>query len=1506
MVIGAWSMQEFGRLIVDAHFCLRASINLYHKSDPIQDHLSADSACDGSRLAVIQVESSIPPHFEVFLAVFDKADGGTQHCRSEWRGMGTPREHERVGGKRGRPLAALSASHQLPLSRCHAATTVLSYDVCSAPPFSHKLSSHHSLLLFVLLSSIFPCAPYVTLSREGYSIEEEFLAQAGVGEMTIKSLEGAKSMRSSYRFSVGTLSDSLDTLESDPALQIAHLYDNAIQNGTEHFVRIRYLNETGTEGIDITTPDSNISHLVQISMQSEITGGYVQVGHGGDGTPLSNLSQATHIFIDGIVGNSHVGWMPREQGSHTQDDNADLMYIKQKSDSYDTYVSATKQYLQDLNQAQTQRQGIFESSNGPTGVQVNERLFVGGEYSNHPHQVVWNGFRLVEQHSESEWGYRECPFLFNAGRPRDMNAQTNLTEHSVGNFVRVCLDSPTRNHDISLPNAKPDPLTSPLRQVAYGTQYESLLPDRQGNQDWSRSKSFQNVSWQPTLSGVIITSGNLQDLGSLPGLKSESAFVYKSSVNFTMPLEFFFSPARVTCCRDNNGTLSCAFNCTEYRHNWTAASGTLLKDAVNVPTWWNGPILRLDGSMNSSHVLQTFAEYMQNNFVLEVGAQVLIKSLAGFPQYSNQSGVVTSIIFANDPIVSVMLENETLFLYQKDVYVLRNASNLFSYVVAADVLTNGIPPNCNIFNFSSDFFDFFRIYYDVSGWEEKVLRQVDVIEMLYVRRELPTPVDLTGIGYVNLIETYSSVAINFSAPLTTQMQEAVDSAARVKKAMVWRKFYQNTSLGTLKLLTGAKTSNASGYYQMTEIRMHGRPVFRQQNGPNYLFYNKESYSSVLYWAVGSSLDSYNINLRTISDALIPNEIDTAWEEWSESFPVGYNLNHDIIIQDVPSNVTQTEFALLWSNMMGVHVNQRELLATANDFENRFQIGPLTDAERCFRCCCSNGVDVCNVVPSPSLPSDMDPTKVCDYTDTYNTQTGSYICYNKTLLSSRNASMRIVFDTPQSDRYLQYPAATGKIITTGNLEDITAIGKKESLRSCDTFLIKPFSGIQGAPLLGYSRLNRGSQETVVHLKFGKNHDSLWPPSHDVCLSLGCSADNNVNVNTPDMLLGCHCSPDIHSSNGSLWDSPAVRADLSPSRGTPATPTLRNSLRVPVHDGILLTTGNLEDVLLEYGQATGLQVNSNLQVYGWLQFGSGAHANECNWTGCNDVNYLRNSGFQLRSNDFSSGWNVSTQSLCSNLITEPLQALQNLNLTSLDAKCYKSDFGTFCLNLTVSTLSQCIESCKDQGCSILWASRLNLVSLLSGGFLVAPAPTSQALPPTEGIHPFNRWKMYRTGCFPSDSRDSHMNGTLLPGCLAFFQAYGQEKYLSGGPDLIPLLLAMYQKQLDALQILVDANCNANFTTPECSNFTNQSLEVKNLANLHTFAYSTPDTFDVNPHLWSIAQVQLESSKAFFLQHYGVCAELQENETKTISCGVGGDITEISYARMGNVSFSRCVVL
>ncbi|EKX44912.1 hypothetical protein GUITHDRAFT_139506 [Guillardia theta CCMP2712] len=1480
----------------------------------------------------------------------------------------------------------------------------------------HKLSSHDSLLLLFLLSSVFPSAPYVTLSREGYSIEEEFLAQAGVrieknfeiyglavstpvgslrcnpsrkgairwgtppvsgqqpafeacdgvndwrplifcdlgcnlnldsvpcgipvlnrcdrschqtgqglnvrqcilnvattqcnhpvmdqcgnpcgmsgqmscqrsqdattvGAMTIKSLEGATSMRTSYRFSVGALSDSLDTAESDPALQIAHLYDDATQNGTEHFVRIRYLNETGTEGVDITAPDTNISHLVQISMQSELTGGYVQVGHGGDGTPFSNLSQATHIFIDGIVGNSHVGWMPREQGSHTQDDDAELMYIQQKSDSFDAYYNAAKQYLNEQNVAQTQREGIFESSNGPTGVQVNERLFVGGEYSTQPHQVVWNGFRLVEQHSESEWGYRECPFLFNAGRPRDLDTQTNLTKHSVGNFVRVCLDSPTRNHEISLPNAIPDPLTSPSRQVAYGTHFETLLPDRQGNQAWSRSKSFQNVSWQPTLSGVIITSGNLQDLASLPGLKSESAFIYKSSLNFTMPLGFFFTPARVTCCRDNNGTLTCSFNCSEYRHQWSAASGTsmpLLKDSVNVPSWWNGPLLRLDGSMASSLVPQNLSGYTNNNLELEVGAQVIIDPSVGFPQYSNKTGIVTSIIFANNRIITVMLENETLVLNQKDVHVLKNASNLFSYIVGSNVLVNGVPSDCTIFNFSSNFFDYFRIYYDVSGWEDMVLRQADLIEMLYVRRELPTIVDLTGIGYVTLIETYSSDSINLSAPLTSQMQEAVDSAERVRKAIGWRRFYQNTSMGTLKLLTGAKTSNASGFYHMTEMQMHGRPVFRQQNGPNFLYYNKEAYSSVLYWAVGSSMNSYNINLKTISDALVPNDIDTAWEEWSEDFPVGYNLNHDIIIQDVPSNVTQTEFALLWMNMMGVHVDQRELLATANDFENRFQLGPVTDAERCFRCCCKNGADVCNVVPSLALPSDTDPSKACDYTDTYNTQSGSYICYNKTLLSKRNASMRIVFDTPQADRYLQYPAASGKVITTGNLEDITAIG------------------IQGAPLLGYSRLNRGTKETVVHLKFGKNHPSLWPPSHDVCLSIGCSADNNVNVNTPEMLLGCHCSPDIQALNGSLWDSPQVRADLSPRKGTPTPPKLRNSLRVPVQDGILLTTGNLEDVLLEYGQATGLQVNSNLQVYGWLQFGSGSHAGECNWTDCNDKDHLLNSGFQLRSNDFLLGWNTSLKSQCSNLITEPLQSLQNLNLTSLDSKCYKSDFGTFCLNLTVSNLSQCFRSCKDQSCSLIWASRFNLVSLSSGGFLIPSYSTSQALPPSDGSLHFNRWKMFRTGCSVSDSRDSHLNGTLLPGCLAFFQSYGQRNYLAGGPDLIPLILEMYQKQLDALQILIDVNCNANLTTADCSNYTNQSLEVRSLANLNTFAYGSPNVYDVNPHLWSIAKSESASVNGFSLQHQGVCAELHENETKTLSCGVGGEITEFSYARMGN---------
>ena len=58
------------------------------------------------------------------------------------------------------------------------------------------------------------------------------------------------------------------------------------------------------------------------------------------------------------------------------------------------------------------------------------------------------------------------------------------------------------------------------------------------------------------------------------------------------------------------------------------------------------------------------------------------------------------------------------------------------------------------------------------------------------------------------------------------------------------------------------------------------------------------------------------------------------------------------------------------------------------------------------------------------------------------------CFNTSLLY--NETSFLMFETPQADRFLQFPDASGRVISTGNLEDITALG------------------VQGTPILGFSR------------------------------------------------------------------------------------------------------------------------------------------------------------------------------------------------------------------------------------------------------------------------------------------------------------------------------------------------------------------------------------------------------------------------------------------------------
>jgi hypothetical protein len=115
------------------------------------------------------------------------------------------------------------------------------------------------------------------------------------------------------------------------------------------------------------------------------------------------------------------------------------------------------------------------------GLQRVERHYFGGEYSQDKHRSVHDGFQVRQQDSQDRaaWGYRQCPFLFNGGVPFVPDANNNNSGHYAElNLVRVCLDEPSQDRTLRLPDAIPDPLSTPLRSLSMGTEFERDLPHR--------------------------------------------------------------------------------------------------------------------------------------------------------------------------------------------------------------------------------------------------------------------------------------------------------------------------------------------------------------------------------------------------------------------------------------------------------------------------------------------------------------------------------------------------------------------------------------------------------------------------------------------------------------------------------------------------------------------------------------------------------------------------------------------------------------------------------------------------------------------------------------------------------------------------------------------------------------------------------------------------------------------------------------------------------------------
>jgi hypothetical protein len=420
-----------------------------------------------------------------------------------------------------------------------------------------------------------------------------------------------------------------------------------------------------------------------------------------------------------------------------------------------------------------------------------------------------------------------------------------------------------------------------------------------------------------------------------------------------------------------------------------------------------------------------------------------------------------------------------------------------------------------------------------------------------------------------------------------------------------------------------------------------------------------------------------------------------------------------------------------------------------DFEGHIKIGNVTDAERCFVCSCvSSETSECGGRAPRRESVKAEAGMECFVSD------WEYVCFNTSDVS--NATTDINFETPHANRFLQFPARTGRVISSGNLEDISSIG------------------VQGTPIMGFSRRLKSGQQSVTHLQFGAHENVPWPPNIDDCLAMGCSPTDPNLTNTPSQLFGCFCSPDLERRDTELWKSHPSRVDLLYSTSRAPAPTLTNKLKVPSNDGVLLSTGNLDDVTQESSSMTGLNISGDLHIHGWLQFGSGQHAGSCNWTECSDASHLRTSGILVDATDLISGWQHRPFSVCSESdLGAPAGSLGSPSeWAALNSTCWDSVFGSYCFELQQSTVEECFNTCTSQSCTMIMASRFQLVLLN----LMSSLPSIKQI----------ELESFAVPCRP-DPLDAKQELCLnlyrvpLAGMEAIVRSKPR-KYLSGGKDLL----------------------------------------------------------------------------------------------------------------------------
>jgi len=352
--------------------------------------------------------------------------------------------------------------------------------------------------------------------------------------------------------------------------------------------------------------------------------------------------------------------------------------------------------------------------------------------------------------------------------------------------------------------------------------------------------------------------------------------------------------------------------------------------------------------------------------------------------------------------------------------------------------------------------------------------------------------------------------------------------------------------------------------------------------------------------------------------------------------------------------SRMELALLFMRLQAAEAGHD--LGPGTEWEallTRHTFGNVTNAEVCFACCCGAmheghvASGVCPKVrrrPQFCVGGDRDGT-TCETNadcveDGWCTDDPTQSCFEGDhgfecfdLGNRPNYTTTVNFTTPSKHQRLQFPDASGTVITTGNLQDVTRLGTLE----------KPLVGQSTnttTTTLQFARCAAGDESCGVQQVSDTlvSNTLLIPSSADgIMLSTGNLEDVTLDSGamsglriTGDLhLTGLLSFSDATDESGFLlpprapsreYSSPSGRqraGNRSPGqlsvqvgasfltlevepRSSAARPDVA-FLTVPATDGIIVSSGNLEDVTAEVGAMTSLSVGGGSYMEGGLTIG-----------------------------------------------------------------------------------------------------------------------------------------------------------------------------------------------------------------------------------------------------------------------------------------------------------------